>query len=351
MAIAPCFDPTTGASGGAAPGGSTPPGLTVSGRVDGGGYTVTGGASRSLTISNPDGATLSTTVKLASDNSSVTVTGSTGTSPSWTAPAGGANGESVSVLVSATKDGLTTTVGFTERVESTGLQDIALEEIDLSDGTWTLEDPDNLVDTVAFASGQNTITFNATSASGDYNIASGSNFRGPRWYKLLSISGQQATTATPIVFVSRIEPDNSSASDFGQRHVIGTSHQPTATVTNTINGAGAGWQINDNSTTIQLGAWTRSAVNLTSNSLNQRQVMASLRGFESLGTPSFLNLRSNDVCIGTGARNSNANAIGGAGANLYVMVGLGTATNTQAIAAGDQAIFKASFVASSYTGI
>jgi hypothetical protein len=35
MAIAPCFDPTTGASGGAAPGGSTPPGLTVTGRTDG----------------------------------------------------------------------------------------------------------------------------------------------------------------------------------------------------------------------------------------------------------------------------------------------------------------------------
>ena len=350
MPITPCFDPTTGASGGAAPGGGTAPGLTVTGRTNGSGYTVTAGA-RSLSISNPDAATLLTTVKKASDNSSITVTNSSNTNPSWSAPAGGADGESVQVKVTATKDGLTTTVAFTERVVSTGLQDIALDEIDLTDGTWTLEDPDGLVDTVSFASGQNTVTFNLTAGSSNYNIASGTNFRGPRWYKLLSISGQQATSAMPIVFVTRVEPDNSAASDFNQRHVIGTSFDPTATVTNTINGAGAGWQINSGGSTIQMGAWARSAVNLTSNALNQRQIMASLRGFESLGTPSFLNLRSNDVCLATGARNSAANAIGGNGANLYVMVALGSSSNTTGMAAGDEAIFKASFVATSYTGI
>ena len=350
MAIAPCFDPTTGASGGAAPGGSTPPGLTVSGRVDGGGYTVTAGA-RSLTISNPDGATLSTTVKKASDNSSVTVTGSTGTSPSWTAPSGGAEGESLSVLVTASKGGLTTSVAFTERVVSTGLQNIALEEIDLTDGTWTLLDPDSLIDTVAFGSGKNTITWNATTGSADLVMTNGSNFRGPRWYKLLSISGQQATTATPLVFVTDIEPDNSSASDFGQKHYIGTSHVPTSTVTDTIKGVGAVWQINQSSTTMQMGAWTRTTTSLQSSALNQRQMMASLRGFESLGSPSFMNIRSNDVVAATNARASNQNAIGGSGANLYVIAALGTSTNSAAIDAGDQTIFAAHFVASSYTGI
>jgi hypothetical protein len=66
MPITPCFDPTTGASGGAAPGGGTAPGLTVTGRTNGSGYTVTAGA-RSLSISNPDAATLLTTVKKASE--------------------------------------------------------------------------------------------------------------------------------------------------------------------------------------------------------------------------------------------------------------------------------------------
>lgn len=342
---APSYPAISGATGG-----STAPSLAVADRLDGAAYTVAAG-SRSLTITNADGASLLTTVRKASDGSAITVTSPNGESPSWSVAAGGQDGESYQVRVRATKDSLTTHVAFTERVVSTGLKDIALAEIDLTDGSWTLEDPDSLVDTVAFSSGQNTITFNAASGSADLNIGSGTNFRGPRWYKLLSVSGQQATTAIPIVFLTRIEPDKSSASDFGQRHVIGTSHNPTSTVTNTINGAGAAWQINDNSQTIQMGAWTRSAVNLTSNSLNQRQVMASLRGFEALGAPSFLNLRSNDACVAVGARNSNAPAIGGNGANLYVIVALGTNANSAAISAGDQAIFTASFVASSYTGI
>ena len=336
--------------GGGAAGGSTAPGLTVSGRSNGAAYTVTAGA-RSLSISNPDSATLSTTVKRASDGSSITVTDSTTTTPSWTAPTGGVDGVALQVTVTATAGGLSTVVAFTERIISTGLASIALEEIDLTDGTWTLEDPDNLISSTAFASGKNTITWNATSGSADLVMTNGSTFRGPRWYKLLSVSGQQATTATPLVFVTDIEPDNSSASDFGQKHYIGTSHQPTSTNTDTIKGVGAVWQINQNSTTMQMGAWTRTTTSLQSSAQNHRQMMASLRGFESLGSPAFLNIRSNDVVAATNARASGQNAIGGSGANLYVIVALGTMSNSAAIDAGDQTIFAAHFVGSTYTGI
>ncbi len=77
--------PTYPAPSGEAATGSTPPTLTVTNRADGEAYTVTAGA-RSLSITATDGATLSTTVELASDGSSVTVTDPTTTSPSWTAP-------------------------------------------------------------------------------------------------------------------------------------------------------------------------------------------------------------------------------------------------------------------------
>ncbi len=341
---APSYPAISGATGG-----STAPSLAVADRLDGAAYTVAAG-SRSLTITNTDGASLLTTVRKASDGSAITVTSPNGESPSWSVAAGGQEGESYQVRVRATKDSLTTHVAFTERVVSTGLKDIALEQIDLTDG-WTLEDPDNLIDTVSFGSGKNTITWNAAVGSADLVMTNGSNFRGPRWYKLLSISGQQATTATPLIFVTDIEPDNSSASDFGQKHYIGTSHNPTSTVTDTIKGVGAVWQINDNGTTIQMGAWTRTTTSLQSSSLNQRQIMASLRGFESLGSPSFMNIRSNDVVAATNARASGQNAIGGSGANLYVVVALGTNANSAAISAGDQTIFAAHFIASSYTGI
>lgn len=342
--------PTFPAPGGGGGGGATEPGLTVADRTDGAAYTVSSGA-RSLTITNPDNATLLTIVRKASDGSAITVTNPNSESPSWTIANGGAEGESYQIRVRASSGGLTTSVSFTERVVSNGLKDIALEEIDLTDGTWTLEDPDSLIDTVTFGSGQNTITWNAAAGSANLVMTSGTTFRGPRWYKLLSISGQQATTATPLVFVTDIQPDKSSGSDFSQKHYIGTSHNPASTTTDTIKGVGAAWQINSGSLTIQMGAWTRNSTTLTSNSLNQRQMMASLRGFESLGSPSYLNIRNTDVVLATNARNSAQNAIGGAGANLYVIVALGTNTNSAAIEAGDQTIFAASFVASSYTGI
>lgn len=336
--------------GGGSAGGSTAPGLTVTDRSNGSAYTVTAGA-RSLSITNPDSATLSTTVKRASDGSAITVTDSTTTTPSWTAPSGGVDGVALQVTVTATAGGLSTVVAFTERIISTGLANIAMEQIDLTDGTWTLEDPDNLVSSTAHAGGINTITWNAATGSANLTMTTGSDFRGPRWYKLLSISGTQATTATPLVFVADIEPDVSSGSDFNQKHYFGTSHNPTSTVVNTISGVGGGYQISNGSTTIQAGAWTRGATAFNSNATTERTFLAAQRGFESLGAPAYMNIRSNDVVNNSNARASSQNAIGGAGANLYVIIALGTSTGSSAIDAGDQTKFTASFIASSYSGI
>ena len=156
MPITPTFDPTTGASGGASSGGGggSAPGLTVTGRTDGEAYTVSAGA-RSLSISNPDGATLSTTVEQASDGSAITVTGSTGTTPSWTAPSGSTTGEAVQVRVRATKGGLSTSVAFTERVAASGgLTDVV--DLDFTDVT-TAAGVSNGNNTIAFQSSDTTV--------------------------------------------------------------------------------------------------------------------------------------------------------------------------------------------------
>ena len=157
MPITPTFDPATGASGGASSGGgATAPGLTVAGRTDGEGYTVSAGA-RSLSISNPDGATLSTTVEKASDGSAVTVTGATGTTPSWTAPSGSTNGEAVQVRVTATKSGLTTSVGFTERIAGSAGGWVDLVDLDFTDVTTAS----------SLALGATTLSFQSSGATVD----------------------------------------------------------------------------------------------------------------------------------------------------------------------------------------
>lgn len=115
-------------------GGGSEPGLTVSGRADGEAYNVSAGA-RSLSISNPDGATLATTVEKASDGAAISVTNSTATNPSWTAPSGSTAGEAVQVKVSATKSGLSTSVSFTERIAgagSSGASWVELLDLDLT---------------------------------------------------------------------------------------------------------------------------------------------------------------------------------------------------------------------------
>jgi len=101
-----------------AAGAASQPTLSVSGRADGGGYTVTAGA-RALTITAQAGATLLTTVT-DQDGSSVSVTDSTTSTPSWTAPAGGTTGSDVCVMVTATLAGLTEQVGWSELVDGSG---------------------------------------------------------------------------------------------------------------------------------------------------------------------------------------------------------------------------------------
>ena len=80
---------------------------------------------------------------------------------------------------------------------SASLANLPLTVVDLTDGSWTLEDPDNLVASVTHAGGDNIVTWNALAAgSADYNWSGGTNHRAPRWYKLLDIDGTQVVVPT-----------------------------------------------------------------------------------------------------------------------------------------------------------
>lgn len=153
-----------GDNGGALFGGSTQPTLSVSGRTDGEAYTVSAGA-RSLTITAQSGATLLTTVEKASDGSSVSVTDATTDTPDWTSPGGGSTGEAVQVQVTATLDGYTSQVSFTERVAGSGGG---------SGGAWTsLLDLDltDVTTASAITSGTSTLTFVSSADTIDVTVS------------------------------------------------------------------------------------------------------------------------------------------------------------------------------------
>ena len=343
MPVAPCFDPTTGASGGATPGGATPPTLSVSGRVNKGAYTVSSGA-RSLTISNPDAATLLTTVKLSTDGSAVTVTDSTTTSPSWTAASGGADGLAYEVTVTATKSGATAQVSFTEAVNSTGLLNMTPTEVNLTDGTWTLYDPDNQVNTVSYdaLTGQHTVTMNNGGNSSDYNPGAGADFRGARWYKLLTVAGTQVDSADwlNIEFINNVRE---TASTFVQRNFFATTTDPTSlrnTATEGLQLLGSCWS---GTPTNEQGTVAGNNFAIQNNALQVTQRVSSMRGNDRIGMAAMMSMKSGNTFAAANQRFDDEACV--TTGNVYLVVGIGIKTNTTIITAGNQCFFGLRYIA------
>jgi len=346
MPIAPCFDPSTGASGGAAPGGATPPALTVTGRANKAAYTITSGA-RAFSISNPDGATLLTTVTLSTDGSSVIVNDNASTTPSYTAAAGGASGLAYEVTVTATKGGAVSQVSFTEAVDSTGLLSVQPTRVNLTDGTWTLYDPDAQVNTVTYDSltGQHTVTMNDGGSSSDYNPGAGSVFRGARWYKLLTVSGTQVTSADWLN-VEFINQPGTTVSDFVQRNFFATTTEPTSTTNSAVAGLqllGSCWSAANG---LEQGTCVGNSFLITSDARQETQRVTSMRGNDFIGMAAMMSLRT-----GTGGtRPSSANqrftdSPTATDGNIYLVVGIGIKTNTTVITAGNQCFFGLQYIA------
>lgn len=328
--------PTFPAPSGETATGSTPPTLAVSGRADGEAYTVTAGA-RSLSITATEGASLSTTVELASDGSSITVTDSTTTTPSWTAPSGGGNGDSYQVRVQATKDNLTTSVSFTERMISTGLSSITTDQVDLTDGTWTLVDPDDLVDTITIdADGFHTITWNAFQGSADYNPGGGTKFTGPRWYKLAKASGTQVDAQDASVTALKInlpEPTHPS-SNYPQLNVWGTAADPTADTVAAQRGLGIVHGQANGATTYQVGAYSLATDILVSNANTDSVFGFACKGGREVGSCTYFAQRDDTgEVLENNTRSANTNTQTSA-ADLKVYFGAGILNNTHAMVAG-----------------
>ena len=329
-------------------GGGSQPSLSVSGREDGEAYNVTAGA-RSLSISNADSASLLTTVERASDGSTVSVTGSTTTTPSWVAPSGSDAGDAVMVRVLATKGSLTSTVGFSERIagSSASLADLTPVLVDLTDGSWTLYDPDSLVDTVAHSAGWNTITWEAVTASSNYNwsTASGSQ-RAPRFYKKLLLDTTQVTSTDCLLFTTEMEASRTDSSL--TKVILTVAEQPGSTDVALIRAVGGA--ANKVSTTqISGGAYAYSAETVTQNAALGSTLQTTLRSNDSMGGSLYVALNDSTPATGVsmGSRISNRSNAGaaGAGQDIHVMVGIGPKTSAISLGAGDTQRFQLRYVA------
>jgi len=227
---------------------------------------------------------------------------------------------------------------------SASLWNLTTTAIDLTDGSWTLYDPDSLIDTVSHAAGLNTVTWNALAAgSADYNWSAGTTHRAPRWSKLLQIDGNQVTQLNTLLFTTRVEVDT-TVNDFDQQLVVGVALDPSSTTATTIDGTGAKFDKTTGGGP-GYGTWQVNSGTTSTNNNNEYSVCTVLRSSNSLGAGAYVNIDSSDVAVTSNSRNSNQNAAGVGTVNVHILVGVGPRLSTGTITAGDQQAFKASFTA------
>jgi hypothetical protein len=210
---------------------------------------------------------------------------------------------------------------------------LTAEVIDLTDGSWTLYDPDGLIDQTYGTGGA---AFNATTgyttikmaglAIGDakYMIAASNNgHHWPRWYRAIEAGDNLKTSVMSTELVN-----DPSVTPWARSICLGICNAPTSTDPNTLDGTGGFMRHGGSpSNAIQYGVWMLSSQTSGSNLSNSRGVATILRSRDSLGSGAFITSRDDTGrAIAAGTRNSNFNAGIGPGDAVptYHILGVGT---------------------------
>jgi len=221
--------------------------------------------------------------------------------------------------------------------------------IDLTDGTWTLYDPDSLIDTtygtngVTFSGGYNTVQWNALAAgSSDYNWAASGSHRAPRWYKNFDIDGNAVETGVVQVYQSIMEADL-TVNDFNQQVVCGIAVDAASTDLFTVDGNG-GLFAKTTAGNPQYGTWQYNASSNLANSASVKGYSTVQRGALIIGAGIYVAVDSAGERTVNGSRNVNISTAAASTAQ-HLMVGFGTRSNTDTIPAGAQQRIKLSYIA------
>ena len=299
----------------------------------------TGAYAPTLTIS--DGATVLTT---AHNNSTgaVSVTDSTTTTPSVPEPAAG-SGTVVTHI--ATADGLTKTIAFVVG-KAASLADLAFIEVDLTDGSWTLYDPDSLVKSVAFSAGYNVITWNELAVgSTAYNpgVRAGGH-HWPRWYKALTI-GSTAVVADDWLELVTLMQCDTSVNEFHQQVLLAAANNAATTDVDDMAGTG-GIFAKLTSASCAYGTWMEDSPTSEATGTPARALCVVNRGGRGIGSGAFGTMEATaDRALGWNTRNADRTVIAAASDPVYLMVGAGTRGSTDTIADDAQNSFRIGYKA------
>lgn len=207
--------------------------------------------------------------------------------------------------------------------------------VDLTDGSWTLNDPDNLIQSITHSAGVHTVVWNALAAgSVNYRWDSGTTHRAPRWYKAAEIDGTQLTSDDVVQSIFYVKTDNVNRGDFDSSIVQGICVDPTSTTADTIAGMGLLATAQSGGSNTFLGIWTVNGGASTSTSGSARCSTTTQYGGRHVGGGCFTILDSSGHRTQNGSRHGNV--VISSGVNLHWIVGLGTRSNSTTITANDE---------------
>jgi len=205
------------------------------------------------------------------------------------------------------------------------------ESVDVTDGTWTAADPggNGRVDSVAVASGETTVTWNAFTAT-SLDAVDGSDFDGQRYYKELRYPDGTAVSLADAGWTLETWVDTPAVAGCARtQFALGVSSDPTSSSTITANLAGLYWSPDRLDGVPLIGQIRTNASPLTAFNLNNRY---------GYGRGAFINGASGQAFAwaikadgtSTGYVNRSMTAYTG---TLYLQLNMG-APSTRAITAG-----------------
>lgn len=209
------------------------------------------------------------------------------------------------------------------------------EVINLSDPSWTLFDPLNLVKSVTFDGTHNTITWNATVYRADLRWFISGTKNAPRWYKLQQVEGNQITSMDYQCFSSIIDLDL-TVDDFNQAVGLTVTEGPTETNDSLIRVSG-GYATKLVGGNPAWGTLQYTGVTTGYNASANYGFCNSTRGGNSLGSGAYLIPSSTDDRVyNAGSRNSNIQSTDAVGDNTYITVIIGIRGTNDTVAQDDQ---------------
>jgi len=212
--------------------------------------------------------------------------------------------------------------GFTDG----DLHNITLKTVDLTDGTWTLHDPDSLIKSVTFASGRNVITGNALSSgsNADLNWKNSGNRNAPRWYKNATIGSNNVNRGHFTVGTYFLDFD--STRELNCDIVVGLSRDADAGNAANLSLGGAFGQVASNSVNASYGVYAYSGATSLSTGGPDHGLISFLHGGNRIGGGVATLIEESggyDASNNAGISRTSNNQVTSGGQPLQLVVGIG----------------------------